>query len=141
MAKPNSAVLPENFTWVSPYITVADVEKSGDFYHKAFQFQKKDFPLGEDGTVWHGEMQYKNQMIMLGKAGAWGGKTKPPTATGVESPINLYIYCEDVDDFYKKAVAAGAKSLGAPEDMFWGDRMCRLEDIDGYTWAFATKQS
>ena len=44
----------------------------------------------------------------------------------------------DVDSLYEAALKAGAKSLGAPENMFWGDRMCRLQDLDGYIWCFAT---
>ncbi len=129
---------PVNVTWVSPYITVHDVESAASFYEKAFQFQKLEMVPGEDGNIWHGEMRYKDQMIMLGKAGAYGGKTQAPKTSGVESPMNLYLYCEDVDKFYTKAVAAGAKSLVAPDNMFWGDRMCKMQDPDGYTWCFAT---
>ena len=71
---------------------------------------------------------------MLGKAGVYGGKTLAPKDSGVDSPLNLYVYCENVDTFHKKAVEAGAISLGAPDNMFWGDRMCRLQipmDIPG----------
>ncbi len=136
MAK--SAAVPENATWVSPYITVSDVDKAAEFYQKAFQFQKLNLAPGEDGSTWHGEMRYQDQLIMMGKAGAYGGKTQSPLQSGIESPMNLYLYCENVDEFFKKAVAAGAKALAAPEDMFWGDRMCRLKDIDGYLWCFAT---
>ena len=52
--------------------------------------------------------------------------------------MSLYLYTESVDDFHKKATAAGAQSLSSPEDMFWGDRMCVVEDLDGLHWAFAT---
>ena len=43
-----------------------------------------------------------------------------------------------MDTFYEKALQQGAKSLSAPEDMFWGDRMCSLQDPEGYSWYFAT---
>lgn len=129
---------PEGASWVSPYIIVFDVDQTADFYEKAFDMQKIHLVPGEDGSTWHAEMRYKNQLIMLGKATAYGGKTKPPRLSGVESPINLYLYCEDVDDLFDNAVSHGAKALAEPENMFWGDRMCRLEDPEGYVWCFAT---
>jgi uncharacterized glyoxalase superfamily protein PhnB len=50
----------------------------------------------------------------------------------------LYVYCDDVDKFFARATAAGAKVVAPPTDMFWGDRMCRISDPDGYEWSFAT---
>jgi uncharacterized glyoxalase superfamily protein PhnB len=95
---------------------------------------------GEDGSTFHAEIKYKSQMIMLAKEGSFEGMAKAPVSINAESPMNLYVYCENVDEFYKTAVAAGAKSISEPQDMFWGDRMCRLKDLDGYAWAFATHQ-
>lgn len=132
------SVRPEGATWVSPYIIVKDVDKAVNFYVTAFGFEKITIKPGEDNTTWHAETRYKDQLLMFGKAGAYGGKTQSPSSSGVESPMNLYLYTEDVDQFYQKALAAGAKSLGAPEDTFWQDRMCRLQDPDGYIWCFAT---
>lgn len=128
---------PKNATWLSPYITVKDVDAAVNFYKNAFGFQVGDLAPGEDGTTWHAELKYKDQLIMLGKEGGYDKTSKSPISSGVESPINLYLYCDDVDVFYKHATEHGAISLTAPENMFWGDRMCRLKDIDGYVWAFA----
>ena len=129
---------PDGAPWISPYIIVKDVDEAVDFYTHAFGFEKIHLIAGEDNTSWHAEMRYKDQMIMFGKAGAYGGKTKSPIESGVDSPINLYLYCDDVDDFYTQALKAGAKSLSKPEDTFWHDRMCRLQDPHGYVWCFAT---
>ncbi|MBP9764428.1 MAG: VOC family protein [Gammaproteobacteria bacterium] len=129
---------PENAPWISPYVIVSDVDKAVSFYEKAFGFEKIQVVAGEDNTSWHAELKYKDHLIMFGKGGAYGGKTKPPHESGIESPINLYLYCENVDDFYAHAIKTGAKSLSAPEDMFWQDRMCRVQDPDGYIWCFAT---
>lgn len=130
---------PAQFPWMSPYLTVKEVEKSADFYVKAFQFTVKELSKGEDGNTIHAEMFYKDQLLMLGPEGNWANfETKAPKTTGINSPINLYIYCEDVDKFYQHAVSAGAEGFSAPEDMPWGDRMCRLKCPNGYVWAFAT---
>jgi len=130
---------PEQFPWLSPYLTVKDVEKSADFYTKAFDFKVKEVSKDENGTPMHAEMLYKDQLLMFGPEGNWGNfETKTPLTSGINSPINLYIYCEDVDKFYQHAINAGAEGFSAPEDMFWGDRMCRLKCPNGYVWAFAT---
>src|SRR5438105_4572539 len=130
--------LPKHATPVSPYITVKNVDKAANFYHKAFGFEILELARDEKNVPVHGELKYKSQLIMLGKEGAYEGKTLSPMTSKVASPMNLYIYCEDVDTFYQLAVKAGAKSLTAPDDMFWGDRMCALQCPDEYTWCFAT---
>jgi len=133
-----AACRPEGAPWISPYVIVQDVDQAAHFYETAFGFEKIHLVAGEDNSCWHAEMKYRDHLIMFGKAGTYGGKTKPPRANGIESPINLYLYCEDVDEFHEHAIRAGAKSVSAPEDTFWNDRMCRLEDPDGYVWCFAT---
>ena len=130
---------PDIMPWVTPHIIVKDVDAAVAFYKKAFGFNTYKAIPGEDGTTWHASLQYKDGMLMFGKQGAWGNTTQPPVMSNVDSPINMYLYCDDVDTFHDQAVAAGAKSVSPPEDTFWGDRMCMLKDIDGYHWAFATQ--
>lgn len=129
---------PPHTSWTFPYLAVKNADIAVDFYQKAFQFEKVKAVAGDDSTTWHAELQYKDQTIMLGKQGVHGGTAKAPASSGVESPIQLYVYCDDVENFYKNAIAAGAVAVRAPEDTFWGDRMCNLKDPDGYIWCFAT---
>jgi len=49
----------------------------------------------------------------------------------------MYVYVEDVDELFNKAVSAGAKFLDPVKDQFWGDRHGRLEDPFGL-WSIAT---
>ena len=65
----------------------------------------------------------------------FGGKS-PQTLGG--SPVNLYLYVEDVDTFYNKAVAAGAKASKPVMDQFYGDRSGQLEDPFGHLWWVST---
>lgn len=123
---------PQRATWASPYIAVQYTDKSVDFYHKAFGFEIIEKAPAEDGSTWHAEMRYKDLLIMCGKIG------QTPAMSDIESPISQYDYVENVDHFHEQAIKHGAKSISAPEDMFWGDRMCRLQDIDGYVWSFAS---
>jgi PhnB protein len=53
------------------------------------------------------------------------------------SPVSFYVYVDNVDNAWKKAIGAGGKQVMPLEDMFWGDRTGRLEDPFGHTWVLA----
>ena len=133
-------IRPQGANWLTPYLTVDSAENSLEFYNKAFGFETTNTMPGKDGRIMHAEMNYQDTLvIMFAPENAWGGKTKTPANSNVESPIGLYIYCGDVDSLVNQAKDAGAELLSEPEDMFWGDRIARLRDPDGYAWTFATK--
>jgi len=75
----------------------------------------------ENGNVRHAEAQIGDSRVMVGQA---RGEWKPRPAT-------LYLYIEDTDETYKRAIAAGAKSLMEPADQFYGDRNAGVEDSQG----------
>jgi PhnB protein len=50
----------------------------------------------------------------------------------------LYVYVEDADATYRRAIAAGAHSIEAPAVMPYGDRRAMIEDRWGNTWQIAT---
>jgi uncharacterized glyoxalase superfamily protein PhnB len=86
-------------------------------------------------------MMWQDAVIMMGavpesKLAEWN--CRPPGTQGVRCPISLYVYCEDVDALFERAIAAGAREIKPPQDQFYGDRTCVLEDKDGYWWNFAT---
>ena len=63
-------------------------------------------------------------MLMIGQArDQWTPK-----------PANFYLYVEDVDAAYRRAVEAGAKSLQEPADQAYGDRTGGVEDSLGNQW-------
>jgi uncharacterized glyoxalase superfamily protein PhnB len=130
---------PANISQCSPCVVVKNCKQSIDFYTKAFGFKEHEgTSVDEHGDVQHAMLQLSDCTIMLSPEGAYGMPHKTPASSGAPSPMGLYLYVENVDKLYDQAVAAGAKSLGKPEDAFWGDRFCRLVDIDGYEWSFAT---
>ena len=51
----------------------------------------------------------------------------------------LYVYVEDADAAYRRAVRAGARSIEEPALMPYGDRRGMIEDIWGNTWQIATR--
>lgn len=50
------------------------------------------------------------------------------------APAYLYLYIEDCDVVYERALAAGATSLEAPEDLHYGDRRATIRDPEGNVW-------
>jgi uncharacterized glyoxalase superfamily protein PhnB len=83
-------------------------------------------------------MTWKDALIMFAPEGAFGSTSKASATLGIESPVSMYTYCEDLDALHSRATAAGAKSHMAPRDTSRGDRYCKLEDPDGHVWGFAT---
>jgi uncharacterized glyoxalase superfamily protein PhnB len=130
---------PKDVPQLSPYLTVRDSAKSIDFYTKAFGFTLKDAVKNEKGIIEHTEMRMQDVFIMFSPEGAYGSKKKAPVSLGIEIPLNLYIYCENVDELYKQAINHGAKSIMEPFDSFWGDRYCCVADPDGYEWGFGMR--
>ena len=53
----------------------------------------------------------------------------------------LYVYVEDADATYRRAIAAGAVSIESPALMPYGDRRAMIEDRWGNTWQIATHRS
>jgi uncharacterized glyoxalase superfamily protein PhnB len=54
-------------------------------------------------------------------------------------PACLYVYVEDADKVYRKAISAGAKSVEKPLDTPYGDRRAIVKDAWGNTWQIATR--
>jgi len=53
-------------------------------------------------------------------------------------PAFLYVYVEDADATYARAMAAGAMSIEEPADMPYGDRRGMVQDRWGNVWQIAT---
>ena len=51
---------------------------------------------------------------------------------------SVYVYVEDVDAAYKRAIELGAISLGEPADMPYQERGAGVKDGFGNTWWFGT---
>ncbi len=130
---------PPEMPWLLPYLTVADVEAAMEFYQRAFGLTPQGEPMrNSEGKIVHGEMKWHDAVLMFGLQGERDCPIRTPAASGVASPIGLFLYCDDVDALFERAKAAGAVVVSEPTNMFWGDRMCRLTDPDGHSWSFGT---
>ena len=137
MAKAKNAI-PEGFHTVTPQLTLDNAAQAIDWYKKGLGAEEVSRAVGPDGKILHAELKIGNSRIMVNDA-MMGGKG--PKALG-GSPASLWLYVEDCDALFNRAVAAGAKTaqgpMGQVTDQFWGDRAGTLTDPAGYQWTIAT---
>jgi len=120
--------IPEGYHSVTPYLTVDDAGGLISFLERAFGGTVKERMEGPDGAVMHAEVRIGDSIVMLGQArGEW-----PAQRT------TLYLYVEDVDAVWKRAIDAGAKSVREVRDEFYGDRSGGVTDPAGNSWFIAT---
>jgi PhnB protein len=69
-----------------------------------------------------------------------GDSTVMVSGTGPREATSsfLYLYVEDADATYRRALKAGAKSIEEPADMPYGDRRAMIEDPGSNVWQIAT---
>ena len=136
MTKP----IPEGFHAVTPTFVFKDSRKAIAFYRKAFGAREL-YPAmpGPDGKgVMHAELKIGDSTIMLSDENPQlGSKSAETLGT---SPIGFFLYVEDVDAAFPKAVAAGATVQMPVQDMFWGDRAGSVKDPFGYAWMMGTRK-
>lgn len=128
--------VPEGYYSLTPYLVCKGAAKAIEFYAKAFGAQEMMRMPGPGGMIMHAEVKIGNSMLMLSDENPDQGALSPDTIGG--SAASIMYYADDVDAVFNRAVAAGAKALMPPTDMFWGDRMAQVADPFGHKWALAT---
>ena len=114
----------DTYRTVTPYLLVSDADAELAFLKAAFGAVEVNCQRNPDNTVTHAEITIGDSLVMLGQA---GGPWKPRTAA-------LYLWVEDVDATYARALEAGATSESEPEDKPYGHRNAGVIDRGGVTW-------
>lgn len=122
------------FHTITPYLIVADAPAVVEFAKQVFGAVEKSRALGSAGG-YHCDVQLGDSMLMIGGGGE-GAQWK-----GTPMPVPLHLYVADVDESYRRALAAGAMSLYAPMDQPYGDRDCGVRDAGGDQWFMATSKT
>jgi PhnB protein len=120
--------VPERYHSVTPYLVVEGVPKLLEFLKDTFNSTELERVPRPDGTISHAEVRIGDSVVMMGEANA---QSKP-------MPTMLYVYVEDVDAVYKRALQAGAKPVRELKDEFYGDRAGGVADPMGNQWWIAT---
>jgi PhnB protein len=99
-----------------------------DFITAAFgaeAIMRHDAP---NGTVGHARIRIGNSIVMVSEA---HGRYQP-------MPAGIYMYVENADEVYERAIGAGARVLYPIADMPYGDRMGGVTDPFGNEWYIST---
>ncbi len=120
--------IPAGYHTATPYLIVPRVAELIDFLKKAFDATEINRHSDPAGNVRHAEIKIGDSPIMMGQSNdQWKAM-----------PSMIYLYVNDTDAVYQQALAAGATSLMAPADQFYGDRNAGVQDASGNMWWIAT---
>ena len=117
MVKP----IPEGWHSVTPRIIVDDTAKLVEFLKHTFR------ATGEFRRDGPSEIRIGDSIVMVSTVGL-----------RETMPAFLYVYVDDADETYRRALEAGAVSLEEPQDMPYGDRRGMVKDRWGNIWQIAT---
>src|SRR5207253_1564288 len=117
-------------------LVVSDGAKAIEFYKKALGAEERGRFLAPDGkAVMHAEVKIGDSVVML-------GSERPPQCLSPKSrggtSVSLYLYVENADASFDRAVKAGSTVKMPIMDQFWGDRCGVVEDPFGHQWSIAT---
>lgn len=128
-----TSAIPEHLQSVTPSLVCTPCADAIDFYTRAFGAEEIGPRMtGPEGLVGHAEIRIGDSVIMLGDE--WpDGPTQAPTSLG-GSTATLFVYTDDVDTLWKRAIEAGAEEVYPLEMQFYGDKSGRVRDPFGHTW-------
>ncbi|HEY2961716.1 MAG TPA: VOC family protein [Pyrinomonadaceae bacterium] len=116
----------EGFHSVIPYLTVHRPADLIDFVKHSFSATEHMRTTGSAGGM-HAEVQIGDSVVMIG-----GAEHITP------QPAAIHLYVPDVDDAYRRALAAGATTIFELKDQPYGERSGGVEDPTGNRWYIAT---
>lgn len=119
--------IPVGYATVTPYICVNGALKFIEFAKNVFGAEEIFKELNNDRTVKHAEIKIGGSVIMLAEE-----TLKWPAKSG-----DFFIYVEDADKTYEKALEEGAASVMPPTDQSYG-RSGGVTDPFGNTWWITT---
>lgn len=128
--------VPDGMHTVTPHLVCAGAADAIEFYKKAFGATELMRVPTPDGKLMHAAVMIGDSMVMLVDEFPQMQCLGPKARGG--SSVTLHISVPNVDEFFAKAVAAGATERMKPQDMFWGDRYGQVEDPFGHWWSIAT---
>jgi len=120
--------VPEGLHSVNPYLHPRRAEPLISFLKRAFGAQEVAKYASPDGVINHAVVRVGDSVLEMGEA---HGKYE-------SMPAMFYLYVPNMDDVYRRALAAGATWHQEPTDQPYGDRNAAVKDTFGNTWYIAT---
>jgi PhnB protein len=108
-----------------------------EFYKKAFNAEMiGPAVLSPDGKlIWHAVLKIGDSLFMLNDTLPGSYEQGP----GRWCTAGVWLYVDDADKWYNRAMEAGGTMIMEMSDTFWGDRMGKVKDPFGHCWDIATR--
>ena len=118
------------FQTITLQLTLDNAAEAIEWYKRALGAKEVSRSLGPDGKVMHGDVVIGNSHFFVNDT--MMGMKGPKGFGG--SPASFWLYVEDSDALFKRAIEAGATEQMPMADQFWGDRAGSIADPAGYSW-------
>ena len=115
--------IPEGYQQVMPYLIVKDAAAFLEFTQKVFGAVEKYKAMRDENLIMHAEINIGGSVIMFADA----------TEQFKQQPAGMFIYVDDCDTVYQKAIENGATTVREPENQEYG-RSAGVKDAFGNTW-------
>jgi PhnB protein len=129
--------IPDGYHNITPYLCIKGATEAIEFYKRAFDATEVFRLVTPGGEIGHAEIRIGDSSFMLSEACSQSPLLSPQSQGG--SSVGLYLYVEDVNAQFAKAVDAGAKVISPLLDQFYGDRTGVLKDPFGHVWYLASR--
>ena len=119
---------------VIPYLTIPSRggQAAVEFYRAAFGAEELFRTLAEDGErILHSRLSINGGLVLLSDEFPEYGQAADVQPQGVI----LHLQVDDADEWWARAMVAGAVPVMPLADQFWGDRYGRLTDPFGHGWS------
>ena len=126
--------IPEGYHSITPSITCKDAAKAIDFYKQVFHAKEITRMTMPGNRIGHADLMIGDTHLMLNDE--FPGMASAPNPNSLPS-VNLFVYSENVDEVFDRAVKAGCKVEMPLSNQFWGDRYGKVRDPFGHQWGLA----
>ena len=123
--------IPEGYHTITAGISLNDAKGAIEFYKKTLGATELfSMACEESGKIMHAELKVGDSIFAVSDANPAMGCTATSSS--------FWLYVNDCDGAYNRALAGGMTVKSPVQDMFWGDRVGSLTDPYGNRWSFAT---
>jgi PhnB protein len=126
--------IPEGYHSITPSITCKGAAKAIDFYKQVFDAKEITRMTMPGNMIGHADLIIGDTHLMLNDE--FPGMASAPNPNSLPS-VNLFVYSENVDELFDRAVKAGCKVEMPLSNQFWGDRYGKVRDPFGHQWGLA----
>lgn len=145
MANQTTRPTPAGWPRMSSSLAYQDPVRAIDWLVAAFGFLVRIKVPDSAGGIMHSELTFGEAVVMVaGERSHGAGVARSPKSLNGASTQGLFLYVDDIEAHYTRALAEGAvvvRELATTDygPEYWTDRGYTVLDPEGHTWHFAQR--